>query len=259
MGADAQLLEWSLRATVILARVGMIIHFLPILGETFMPARVRALLTLALTGILLPTVPVDPAVIPSSVLGFIVAMVPELLLGMTLGLTARLIFAAVQLGGQMAGEQIGFGIANVVDPSNQSQISITSQIYYLFTLLLFLALNGHHVMLGMIYRSFEVVPLFTVNQSLGAFDFINLRVAEMYALAVIVGAPIVAAMLLANMALGLVSKAVPQVNIFIESFPIRIMAGLLIMGLTFSAVGVLLAQNINRLDADFAHVLQLLR
>ncbi|MBN1478013.1 flagellar biosynthetic protein FliR [Candidatus Sumerlaeota bacterium] len=256
---DPQFLSLALSATAIFARVTLIFAFMPLLGEAFMPVRVRILLCLGITACLLPTVSVDITTLPTTLGGFTLVLIPEFLLAMTLGLTAKLVFAAVQFAGQAAGEQIGFGIANVIDPTNSSQISITAQAYFLFSLLLFLALDGHHILLGALVASFEVAPLFSVSLGPEIFQFINDEVAHMFALAVMIAAPILVAMLLVNMALGLIAKAVPQINIFIESFPIRIALGLLIMALTFGALGALLADEFARLDLNLGRALQLMQ
>lgn len=259
MLTDEAAVALALRATAVLVRVGMILALLPIFGETFAPARVRALVALGLTACLVPVVPVDPAAMPTTLGGLALALLPEFLLGLAIGLTARMVFAAVQFAGQLAGEQIGFGIANVIDPSNSAQISITAQIYYLFALLLFLALDGHHVLLAALVGSFEVVPMFTVRVSDELIGFLCGEVLHMFRLAVMIAAPVVAAMLLSNLALGLIAKAVPQINIFIESFTIHIILGLFLIGATFTALGVLLATEFTRLDAGLGTVLQLLR
>jgi flagellar biosynthetic protein FliR len=255
---DAALVALALRAMAILTRVGMIVAMLPIFGEAFTPAKIRVMIVLALTACLLPTVPVDTAAMPGSVGALALALLPEFMLGMAIGLTVRLVFAAVQLAGQMAGEQMGFALANVVDPSNSQQISITAQAYYLFALLFFLAMNGHHILIGALVRSFDAVPLFTVHVSGPLVEFFVAQIGHAFVIAVMIAAPIVVAMLLSNLALGLISKAVPQINIFIESFSIHIFLGFLLMGLTFSAVGVLLATQFARLDSDLGKLLQLL-
>lgn len=253
------ILELGMRGLAILIRVSLIITFLPVLGEDFSPRQTRALMALALTACLVPVVDVDLSTMPTSVWGVAMAVVPEFMLGAIIGLIARMVFAGVQLAGQAAGEQIGFGIANVIDPTNSQQISITAQIYYIFALLIFLTLNGHHILLGAMVRSFETVPLFSFHFSQESFNLLMNEAANMFVIGVLVSAPILAAMLLANLCLGLVSKAVPQINIFIESFPIRIALGLFIMGLTMTAVGVLLANQFSRMDTELRTLLQLVR
>jgi len=129
MGAwdDPAVTALALKALAIFARVSIILFFLPIYGEDLTPRRVRVLMALALTACLLPVVPGPPPAFPRTMIGAALALLPEVFLGLTMGLVARLTFAAVQVGGQMAGEQIGFGIANVIDPTNSAQISVPAQ------------------------------------------------------------------------------------------------------------------------------------
>lgn len=255
---EAALLTLSLQATAVLVRVAMIMAFLPVFGEDFTPMKVRAGLALALTACLLPAVGPNTANLPETTPQLVGAMVPEFIFGMTLGLCARLVFAAVQFAGQLAGEQIGFGIANIFDPVNNAQISIIAQLHYLFSILIFFAIDGHHLFLTALVRSFEIVPLFSVNLPGELVGFMGREVAHMFTLAVVISAPILAAMLLSNIALGLVSKAVPQINIFIESFPIHILLGLVLLSVSFGALGALLATQFTRLDGVFGQLMQLL-
>jgi flagellar biosynthetic protein FliR len=252
------LLSIGLRGLAILSRVGFILFFMPVLGEAFTPVRARLLLALGLSACLVPVVDVDLSLMPTSITGLALALMPEFILGFALGLIARMVFAGVQFAGQFAGEQIGFGIANVIDPTSSAQISITAQVYFLFALLFFLALNGHHILISALVVSFEMVPLFTVHLPWELLTVFNDNALNMFALGVTLAAPITAATLIANLSLGLVAKAVPQINIFIESFPIRIALGLFIMGVTFTAVGVLLADQFARLDGELLKALQLL-
>lgn len=252
-------LELGIRAQAVLIRVSFIIFFMPLIGDAYTPVRIRLLFALALTGVLLPVVQIDPALLPQTPMQVLFALFPEFLLGLTLGLTARLVFAAVQFAGQLAGEQIGFGIANVIDPTQSAEISIVAQTWFLFSLLFFLAIDGHHIFISAILRSFELVPLFAAQMPADLLHLMNRSVAEMFAIGILCAAPVLAAMLITNMAMGLVAKAVPQVNIFIESFPIRIALGLLIMGVTFTALGSLLAKQFTRMDHNLEAVLQLMR
>jgi flagellar biosynthesis protein FliR len=255
---ETALLTLALQATAVLVRVAIVLAFLPVLGEDFAPVKVRAALSLALTACLLPIVGPGMTHLPETTPQLIGAMVPEFIFGMMLGLCARLVFAAVQFAGQLAGEQIGFGIANIFDPVNNAQISIIAQLHYLFSILIFFAIDGHHLFLSALIRSFEIVPLFTVHLPSELVGFMGREVAHMFTLAVVISAPVLAAMLLSNIALGLVSKAVPQINIFIESFPIHILLGLVLLSVGFGALGALLATQFARLDGVFSQLMQLL-
>jgi len=148
---------------------------------------------------------------------------------MAFGLVARLVYAAFQFAGQIIGEQIGFGMAQMMDPSQTGQLPVLAQLMYLFGLLLLFTTNGHYVFFSALAHSFDQAPPGFIGYSTGLHDFFTARAANMFLYAVQLSLPIVAVVFVTNAAMAMVAKAVPQINVFMESFPIRIFTGFLLL------------------------------
>jgi flagellar biosynthetic protein FliR len=217
---------------LILLRVSIILFMFPIFGGMMVPKPVKAGLALMITIVLFPIVRPDPRLFPESLVGSINLILSELVLGLIIGLTVRLFFAAIQLGGQLIGFQMGFAIANVLDPESGTQGSILAQLGYWVALLCFLILDGHHVLLETLANSFSIIKMGSLGISAGIFDRISELSGDMFAMAIKIGAPAIAALLLTSAAFGIIAKVVPQVNILIVAFPIKIVVGLFFFGIS---------------------------
>jgi flagellar biosynthetic protein FliR len=132
----------------------------------------------------------------------------------------------------MAGFQMGFAIANVMDPSSNLQIPLLSQFLNLFALIIFLGLNMHYYFLEALAEAFEVIPPFGASFHQWLFPFMMKLVEAMYIIAIKIGAPVTVAMLLTSVALGLIARTVPQMQIFIVAMPLKIILGLIFLGLS---------------------------
>jgi len=167
-------------------------------------------------------------------------MISEALIGVALGFSARLIFAAAQLAGEMIGFQIGFSVANVIDPVSSVSVSLIGQVQYLFALLIFLITNSHHIFFAAVADSFRLVPLLSFHVS---GDFMTLMMSlcrDMFVLSVKLSIPVIAVILFTNVGLGIVARTVPQINVFIVGFPLQITIGLIFFGLSLPLCGSLL-------------------
>jgi flagellar biosynthetic protein FliR len=187
-----------------------------------------------------------------------VAMTGEVLIGVIIGFTARLLFAAVQLAGQLVGFQMGFGIVNVIDPQTSAQVSIIAQFENIITLLIFLALNAHHWFIMAIAKSFEVVPLLTFSFTNSLMEALVQLSCDMFVVAAKVAAPIIAILLFTSVALGLLARTVPQMNIFIVGFPLKLAIGLLAVGLTLPLLSTILRNLFQGLGGDMAVLMKLM-
>ena len=207
---------------LIVARVSGIFMSAPAIGSRNLHPRARVGASVALALLIAPFVPVDPAALPADLLVYVGIALKELIVGILLGFSAMLIFNAVQLAGQVLDVQIGFGVANVIDPITNAQVPTMGQFQFIIAMLLFLAMDGHHLLLTALARSFELVPLteFWFSPTL-ASKFSSL-VGEMFVMAVKVGAPAIGALFLAEMGLGMIARTVPQMNVFIVGIPLKI-------------------------------------
>ncbi len=221
---------------LVLVRVSVVLYLFPIFSSTLIPATVKAGLALALTLVLVPVVSVDIGRFPETVPGVGMLLVCELFLGMVLGLTVRLFLAAVELAGQLVGFQMGFSIINVLDPQTGSQVSIMGQIGNLVVLVVFLAINGHHVLIRGLVESFTAVNAGTITLQQGFFDQMIFLSGRMFVLGIQMGSPAIVAVLFCDAAFGITAKFVPQMNILIAGFPVKIAVGLSFFGLSLFVI-----------------------
>jgi flagellar biosynthetic protein FliR len=171
----------------------------------------------------------EKVVISGEVFGFFLQFLSEVLIGFIIGFLTQLVFGALQLAGQIIDMQIGFGIVNVIDPQFGIQIPVLGNFKYILALLFFLTINGHHLFLEGLVRSYEVIPLGTINISGSVYQYLFQLAGGMFATALKVSLPVVAALFIADLALGIVARTVPQMNVFIVGFPLKIGAGLVLL------------------------------
>lgn len=160
-------------------------------------------------------------------ISFAILIFKELIVGVILGFISYLVFSSLLIAGQIIDVQIGFGMVNILDPQNNIQVPLAGNFLYLLTTNIFLIINGHHVFLTALVKSYTIVPIggfvFTdnlVNNVLSVF-------IESFIIGFKISMPIIAAVLLSEVALGILSRTVPQMNVFIVGLPMKISIGLL--------------------------------
>ncbi len=211
----------------VFVRVGIIFATVPFFSAQMLPRRITTMIAFFLSLVIMPVVP--PAVITVeslNVLSLVVFVVHELLIGLCLGLAVNVIFAGIQIAGQLMGFQMGFAIANVVDPMTGENAPITANVLYVTTFLLFLSFGGHHMLIKALVESYYIIPMEArFPQQSYAIAALNYA-SQMFLIAIKVAAPVIGVLLLINIAFGITARAVPQMNIFIVSFPLTIAIGL---------------------------------
>jgi flagellar biosynthetic protein FliR len=205
---------------------------IPVFEGRNMIVLVKAGLALSITFILIQIIKVNDVACFNSPLSLGIGALREILLGIAIGLSVRFLFAGVQCAGHLIGYQMGFAIANTIDPLTSSQTSIIAQFKNLLAMLVFLTVNAHHWFLKAMVESFRLVNPFAGSVDKTVLEVMIRMSSAMFIISVKVAAPIMVALLFTNVALGLVAKAVPQMNVFIVSFPVTIGVGLLFLMLT---------------------------
>ncbi len=213
-------------------RVSAIMVTIPVLGGRTVPVRVKAGLSLLIVFLIYPFVQLKAPMGDLAVFPLALRMAGEVLIGVIIGFAGRLIFAGIQLAGQLIGFQMGFAIVNVVDPVTSAQVSIIAQLQYLIAVLIFLTINGHHIFLHAISDSYRVLPPLGFHFSGELMETILELSKNLFVIAIKTGAPVIVALLFTSVGLGLIARTVPQINIFIVGFPLKIAVGLIGIGLT---------------------------
>lgn len=216
----------------VLVRVGAILFTIPFLEARNVPVLVKVSLAVAFSVLIIPRLGVAvPSLIDSPIL-LALGIVAEVGVGIAIGLSLQLLIAGIQLAGQLAGFQMGFAIANVMDPASSLQIPILSQFLNLFALLIFFAINAHYYFIMALMESFERIPPFGAQFDDRLLQLVITMAGELFVVALKLGAPITVALLLANVALGLTARTVPQMQLFIVAMPVKILMGLFFLGIS---------------------------
>ena len=214
-------------------RMSAMIVMIPVFGERTVPARVKAGLALIISMLVFPFVRTQiPPVEHFDFLPLVTGMTGEVLIGLIIGFTARFVFAGVQFAGEMVGLQMGFSIANIIDPITSAQVSIIAEFQFLFATLIFLIVDAHHIFLLAMVDSYRIIHPLSFHFSGALMAAILGFSRDVFIVAVKVSAPIIAALLFTSVGLGIVARTVPQINIFIVGFPLQIAVGLIFIGLT---------------------------
>lgn len=221
--SSAQLAAWLAAFMWPFARVLGLLIAAPIFGNPRFPLRVRLALALIITVIVAPTLPPLPQVAPDSLPGLGI-FAQQLLIGLTMGFALRLIFTAVEMAGELIGLQMGLGFAVFYDPQNAGQMPLIGQFLGVLTTLIFLAVNGHLLMLSALAESFRDLPIGDLPGQ-GTWLAVAGWGSRIFAAALLLAMPVVAALLTVNLALAALTRAAPQLNVFAIGFPITLAVG----------------------------------
>lgn len=229
-------------------RIAGVVMVAPVFGARLVPARVRIALAVGITLVLGPVLPPGPAFSPSLQTGFLI--VQEVLLGVVMGFTLQMIFDALVIAGQTIAMTMGLGFAMLVDPQRGVSVPVLSQFFLIIGILVFLSLDGHLATLSMLGQSFEALPIGQMLSSDGVWSVVAWG-GEMFAGAVRVALPAVVAMLVVNIAFGVMSRAAPTLNLFAVGFPSALLLGFLILLINIGNLAAILEEL---MEATFIHV-----
>ncbi len=214
-------------------RIMALFAVVPVFGARVVPMRVKLGLAVVLTLVVTPLIPQPSA--PAGTAHLVLAVADQVLIGLVMGFVLRLVFAAIETGGHLVGQTMGLGFAQMVDPSNGVTIPVISQFYTLLATLIFLAMNGHLVLIDMLVESFRLLPVSDGRIALaGIWDLLG-SALWLFKGAVLIALPVMTSLLLVNIAFGVVMRSAPQLNIFVIGFPIAIMLGFVVIVVTLPA------------------------
>ncbi|MFP4208664.1 MAG: flagellar biosynthetic protein FliR [Wenzhouxiangella sp.] len=227
--SEAQLLSWLGQFLWPFFRIGGMLMVAPLFASSFIPVPIRLLLALSLSAAIVPMLPPPPVdVIPFSGIGLFIG-VQQLIIGMAAGFVLQLVFDAIVVGFQTVAMSMGLGFAVMVDSQRGQQVPMLSQFHFIIAILLFLAMDGHLMMIGLMIDSFEQLPVGVGGLDAEAFRQIAAWGTHMFAGALRVALPAATAILLVNLSIGVISRAAPTLNLFAVGFPITMLTGYLVM------------------------------
>jgi flagellar biosynthetic protein FliR len=228
-----------------LTRILGLVAAAPVFGNTGVPMLVKLSLGVLLSAIVAPTIPTIPVTDPTSWAGLLI-VAQEMLIGVSMGFSMRLVFAAVEFAGEVASSTMGLGFATFFDPASAGRTSAISQFLALIATMAFLAMNAHLVLLQALVESFFTLPISSTPMSLAAPLEMVRWGSRIFSAGLQIAMPIVAAMLVTNIALAILTRAAPQLNLFGIGFPITLGAGFLVISLTLPYLGTPLQNLFNQ-------------
>ena len=231
-------------------RTAALVGSMPVFSGAQTPMRFKAALALVFSLVVFPVVEPFLPKMPFEPWSLALLLAREVTLGVMVGFVARLIFTAVEFGGTIIGYQMGFAAANVFDPQNQRQVSLMSQFQNVFAILIFMALNGHFLLLQAMVESYRLLPPGSEDFSGRAIPYLLELTGRMFVLGVKFSAPILAVLLLSGLILGVMARVFPQLNVFMLSYPVNIGLAFLVMGLTLNMVAGLLSREFTNLGGQ---------
>lgn len=200
----------------------------PFFGNRTITARVKIGMGIALTVLMQPLLPALPAVDPAGATGLLV-LVYQFLIGVAMGFSLRLVFTAVEMAGHFAGLQMGLGFAMFFDPQHGTQVPVVAQLTSLLTLLLLLATDAHLLIIHTLADSFKLLPVQHLPLAAAGWKILVEWGGQIFLLGLRLSMPVVATLLIVNLAIGVMTRASPQFNIFAVGFPITVGIGMLVL------------------------------
>jgi flagellar biosynthetic protein FliR len=234
-------------------RIMGLLAIAPLFGNSGIPARIKVALGMLLSAIVAPTVAALPAMDPVSIAGMLL-LAQQFIIGIAMGFAMRIVFTAVELAGELCGMTMGLGFATFFDPQSSGRTSAISQFLSLLTLMVYLAANLHLVVLSTLVDSFTSMPISAMPMGGDLFRQLVGWGGRIFSAGIQLALPVVAGLLIVNIALGILTRAAPQLNLFGVGFPITLSVGFLMLALAVPY----LAVPLDRLFAEaFAVMRQL--
>ncbi len=226
-----QLIDVGIKMLLTMARIGGVIAATPIFSSSNLPGIFKVGLILSLSFLLYPLVITNSSVLALPLISLAMLLLKEILTGLILGAMAHLFFSLFQTAGQLIDVPMGFGVVNFLDPNMGGQVPLMGRFHFILTVLTFLLLNGHYVVIKALAHSYKLIPVGELFISQVSAKYYLYWVGQTFMISVQLALPVIAAILLVDVGLGLLNRAVPQINVFIVGFPIKIATGMALVAL----------------------------
>ncbi len=246
------------RAFLVMFRTAALIMTVPVFGHVSIPKMLRVWLIILIAVLMLPVSSLAEIQPPPTMGHLLLVIASEIFIGFAMGFAVVLVFSAVQFAGHMIGVQMGLAVANVIDPMSSVQISVIGQMYYLVSLVLFLMINGHHMVISALVRSFEMIPVGGAIMTPGLQMLLIDLSYMVFVVGIKLAAPVVITLYILNALLGIIARTVPQMNVFIVGFPLGISVGLFMIAVSFPFFYMLLDRAFRGVEPTLSNILRVL-
>ncbi len=238
------------------ARISSFVAVAPFFSMQGVPAIIKVGFSFIFAVILFPLITFE-GINNLTLVAWWLLVAKEVVVGLTLGFMGTLVFAAVRIAGEMIDIQMGFAMANVLDPHTKTRITLMGQLKYMLAFLIFLAVDGHHLLIAALAHSYNIVPITQAVIDANISLFIVKVFVGMFALAFKIAAPIVAVLVISDICLGLVARTVPQIHVFILGFPLKSGLGLFTVALTLPLFATIMSYILSQLEADLLTIMEI--
>jgi len=235
-------------------RISAMMMAAPVFGARMLPVRIRILMALSISVLTVPLLPAVPAVDPISLAASSI-LLQQILIGVATGFIIQMVFQSLVIAGEAIANGMGLGFARMVDPANGVQVPVISQFFVVLATLLFVILNGHLLLIELIVRSFQILPIGESGLSLPAIKSVVNWAGQMFIGGLMISLPAVTALMVVNISMGVITRAAPQLNIFAVGFPLMILLGFIFLAATLPTV---FAQFTQMLMAGYEYIAQLM-
>ena len=249
LGAD------GLKFIVIFFRVASVLWFLPIFSLRSVPLPYKIGFSLSISLLLFDAVTINIA-LNSDPYFLAILILKEVFIGLTISFFVTTLFTVIYVAGEVAAIQTGFSFARVMDPFTMSQQSVLEQFLNLLTIMVFFAIDAHHILIKGILSSFKELPVGTLTLNEALMNHIIGLTSKIFSVGLKIGAPIIVTLFIIEISLGLLSKLIPQVNVFVEGMPIKILVTMMVLAFSLSAIVPNIAAIFRGMDTEIIRILR---
>lgn len=237
-------------------RISAMMMAAPVFGARMMSVRIRIIMAVTISVLAAPMLPAVPAVdfISLAAAGI---LFHQILIGVSMGFIVQMVFQSLVIAGEAIANSMGLGFARMVDPANGVQVPVISQFFMVMATLLFVIMNGHLMLIQLVIRSFEIIPVASTGLSLPGIRAVVNWGGQMFIGGLMIALPAVTALLVVNVAMGVITRAAPQLNIFAVGFPLMILLGFVFLMATLPSVFSLFAQMLMDSFESIVNILSL--
>jgi flagellar biosynthesis protein FliR len=243
---------------LVATRITGIVLIAPIFSSISIPVRLKVAFVVVTALVMFPFASAHAGDMPSNVLGFAPLFVSELGMGLVMGLAGAMVIAGVEMAGNFISQQIGLAMATIADPASGQSTTAISVFLSMLTLLLFLAVDGHHWFIAAVGGSYRHVPLGAVEWTPALFKLYMANFSQMFLFMLRVAAPVVGLMFLVNIMMALIAKAAPGIHILIVGYPVKMFAGLTLLAGTFPLLWPVIRSSFEMLRIQLHQIVRVL-
>lgn len=240
---------------LVAVRTTTFIAVAPFFSVRNFPNQVKVFFGVVLALVIFPSITIDQLPL-NNFFAYFLLVLSESTVGLLIGLSSNFMFNAFRIAGQLVDLQIGNAMAQIFDPSQGSQNTLLGQVFNLMAVMIFLGLNGHHSLILALIKSFTMVPLGNGEIAGGTVSLLVTTFTSMIAIAVQIAAPIIAVLIIIDISLGMIGKTVPQINVFMTGFPLKIGLGLLTIAFILPLLVSASQYIVNQIEKDLIMLLR---